>query len=154
MRSKKQQRAFTLIELLVVVAIIALLIAILLPSLGQAKRLAKTSACLANVRSLCEGMNVYAADWDGAILGGGNTSSSMFYINPPPTPAYGTANHTPSILQDFDWMSPMAKTMGLPFNEGPLDTDRAQRFTQIYGLRAFQCPANDLNGVIYNSGGL
>jgi len=57
-----KRRGFTLIELLVVVAIIALLIAILLPSLGKARELSNRSVCAANLRGICQSMNVYASD--------------------------------------------------------------------------------------------
>jgi prepilin-type N-terminal cleavage/methylation domain-containing protein len=55
-------RAFTLLELLVAVAIISLLLALVLPSLGQANRLAKRTICMGNLRNIGMGMSCYAED--------------------------------------------------------------------------------------------
>jgi prepilin-type N-terminal cleavage/methylation domain-containing protein/prepilin-type processing-associated H-X9-DG protein len=63
-KQKLKQRAFTLIELLVVVAIIALLISILLPSLSRARELSKRTVCLSNLRGIGQGMYIYAQDGD------------------------------------------------------------------------------------------
>src|SRR5262249_644776 len=52
---------FTILELLVVVAIIALLVAILIPSLSEARDQAKSAKCLANMQDMGTGMNSFAA---------------------------------------------------------------------------------------------
>ena len=57
---KKAHRGFTLIELLVVISIIALLIAILLPSLAKAKEQANRAVCAANIHGLIQSMVTYA----------------------------------------------------------------------------------------------
>ncbi len=56
----KRKQGFTLIELLVVVAIIALLISILLPSLARARETAKRAVCASNLKGILTGMKVYA----------------------------------------------------------------------------------------------
>jgi prepilin-type N-terminal cleavage/methylation domain-containing protein len=53
---------FTLVELLVVISIIALLIAILLPSLAKAREQSKCTMCLTNLRGIAEASLTYAAD--------------------------------------------------------------------------------------------
>ena len=75
---RQAKSAFTLIELLVVVAIIALLISILLPSLSRAREQARIATCLSGLRSIGQatvsycmdkGAPVFAFPWDYKIDG-------------------------------------------------------------------------------------
>ncbi len=63
-RRRSGTRGFTLIELLVVVAIIALLISILLPSLARAREQARTSECLSRIKQYINSFLMYAEDYD------------------------------------------------------------------------------------------
>jgi type II secretory pathway pseudopilin PulG len=65
MREPNQAARFTLTELLVAIAIIATLLALLLPGLRQARDAARNVACMSNLRQQGQAFFVYAADNDG-----------------------------------------------------------------------------------------
>ena len=69
-RSRKRATAFTLIELLVVIAIIAILAAMLLPSLNSARAKAKTGMCVSNQKQCGLAMIGYADDFNDWVFGG------------------------------------------------------------------------------------
>jgi prepilin-type N-terminal cleavage/methylation domain-containing protein/prepilin-type processing-associated H-X9-DG protein len=79
MRTKK---AFTLVELLVVIAVIALLLAILLPSLNKARELANRIVCGQHLKTLTQASNAYSNTFDGFYV-----PLSFHAIGPNPTNA-------------------------------------------------------------------
>jgi prepilin-type N-terminal cleavage/methylation domain-containing protein len=62
-RTGMKNKGFTLIELLVVIAIIALLIGILIPALGEARRIARMAVGTSNLKQLGVATQSYTADY-------------------------------------------------------------------------------------------
>ena len=70
-------KPFTLIELLVVIAIIAILAAILLPTLASARERGRTADCANNLKQIMHGFNLYCNDHDGWMVSTENADSSL-----------------------------------------------------------------------------
>ena len=77
-----KKRGFTLIELLVVIAIIAILAAMLLPALQQARNRAMTTKCTGNLKQLGTSVMQYMDDHNGGLESGGNAASYAAWVWP------------------------------------------------------------------------
>ncbi len=113
-RKQKTRRAFTLVELLVVVSIIALLIAILLPSLKRARNQAKDVKCRANMHQIGISVNYYSADNQDRlplIIGSGGGF---------PFRQYQQLFRLMPYIKDFEiYQCPRAKSVGRTATYGP-----------------------------------
>lgn len=59
---RQAERGFTLIEMMIVVAIIAILVAILVPNFMRARAQAQTAACEANLKEIATALELYQTD--------------------------------------------------------------------------------------------
>lgn len=93
--STRRRGAFTLAELLVVVGIIALLIAMLMPALANARRHALRTRCAAHLRQINDAFVMYANDYKGAL--------PVYVLTPVPFRPFG-----------YYWYEHLAPYVGLP----------------------------------------
>lgn len=119
-RRRPRAPGFTLIELLVVVAIIAILISILLPSLNLARRQARQVQCNTNLRSLGQAAFYYADTYRGYIVRSEDPNGRIDFA----------AALLPGVGYD-------GKIMGL--YAGPAISDQAKLIAACAKFRQFQC---------------
>jgi prepilin-type N-terminal cleavage/methylation domain-containing protein/prepilin-type processing-associated H-X9-DG protein len=117
----KRRAAFTLVELLIVVGIIAVLIALLLPSLQRAREHANRIACLSNLRQLGMAVIMY-------------TNNNRGYF-PAPSADSGLVTADPNAWNRDDWIY---WRPGRDPNESALVPYLAGRFDE----RLYRCPSD------------
>lgn len=130
--------AFTLVELLVVVAIIALLVAILLPTLSAAREQGRATKCLSNLHGFAHGITIYANDYGDALL-------------PSRLPKVDTCNTYADLVGGRKYrptaVAMMSHAIGVPPFEDPKSCkDQVDRFGELgdrqnYASDAFVCPS-------------
>jgi prepilin-type processing-associated H-X9-DG protein len=131
--------AFTLIELLVVVAMIALLLCILIPSLKRARDQAASAVCAANLAQTCKAEGCYQSENDGWIPGSPWTTGYWFLTSPSYAqwdPALPLFNRF--AVNMFDHVTPLrAITLG----RHAVSRDRKTLFKEMT-LDPYGCPSS------------
>jgi prepilin-type N-terminal cleavage/methylation domain-containing protein/prepilin-type processing-associated H-X9-DG protein len=128
--SRATRRGFTLVELLVVIGIIAVLIGILLPALSKARKAARTTACISNIRQLVMGEIQYLTDNKGHFA-----------------PYYDFGGVPPAPFQ-IEWMQQVAKPESMnKVRLCPEATDSHPQFAQA--PPADPNPGNNMPGAAF-----
>jgi prepilin-type N-terminal cleavage/methylation domain-containing protein/prepilin-type processing-associated H-X9-DG protein len=131
-RSCIRTAGFTLIELLVVVAIIALLISILLPSLTCARESARAAKCGVLLRSFGLGLHAYM-NGNKDYIPGVNTSGLAVELAQRESGAAAALRDSRLPTQTYDWMMPIL------LGETEFGSTRAKRMATL--INDFQCPS-------------
>lgn len=134
------KRGFTLIELLVVVAIIALLISILLPSIESARAQAQATVCTSKLHDIFSAQNNYAYQFSDWVPGSpGTTGQELSVLSGSEFPPQ--ALDTPGVpVQTWDWQTPL---LHYGLDETDLPRERNDRWRHLREHPLFTCPSNN-----------
>ena len=154
-REEQHPVGFTLIELLVVIAIIAILAALLLPALAQAKKRAQGVYCMNNTKQLATAWIMYADDSNGKLapnvdwLSAGLTASTPAWVAGWLTLTAGATDNTNiAMLIDHDaypyaaFLGPYLKLAGVFKCPADLST------VLIYGKTQPRCRSVSMNNFV------
>lgn len=134
-------RAFTLIELLVVVAIIALLVSILLPNLGQAREQARGAVCGQRLRDFANGLSIYTTENQDWIPGMNTTGFALRQVEQLINDT-SLLNRPKMPVQTTDWMTPILSA------SQELPASRAERWKVLFDR--YRCPSQRYTSALYN----
>lgn len=97
--NRECQRGFTLVEMMIVVAIIAILVAVLMPNFIRARAQAQTAACMMNLKEIATALELYQADNDrypaasSQAVDGSDTDLLPYLKQVPIDPAAGASQY-------------------------------------------------------------
>ncbi len=139
---RPRESGFTLIELLVVVAIIALLMSILLPSLRAAREQARAVVCGQQLRDLANGGATYFGENNDWIPGLNTTGPAIARVDNMASAFYQSSMP----VQAYDWITPLrSRALEMPAN-------REKRFREI--MTKYSCPSQRQYDAVFYTAGL
>lgn len=142
-------RGLSLLELLVVVAVIALLICILLPSLQRARAQARAVVCAANLGSTCRAENVYQSENQDWIPGSAWTTGYWFLTSPDGAKwDVSLPGFNRFAVNMWDYVTPLrAGTLG----RQAISTHRSDLIVNMTGT-IYSCPSSNEEAFKYGEG--
>src|SRR5688572_19621811 len=134
--ARRRRAGFTLVELLVVIGIIAILISVLLPTLGRARESAKRTQCLSNLRQIAVMLNMYANAYNQqvpiGVSGSGAAGSAIAEAN-----NYNITRPTTALGADPEFQIVRYVGLGLLIKAGYVKEDRAGGSATIFFCPSF-----------------